>query len=144
MLKEFKEFALKGNVLDLAVGVIIGGAFGTIVKSLVDDIIMPPLGKLVGNIDFSDLFVNLSGGEYKSLAEAKEAGAATINYGLFINNVISFVIVAFAVFVVVRWFNKLKREPEVSRAKDVKECPRCISAISMRATRCPNCTSEVA
>jgi large conductance mechanosensitive channel len=142
MLKEFKEFALKGNVLDLAIGVIIGGAFGTVVKSLVDDIMMPPFGRILGNIDFSNLFVNLSPGDYDSLAAAKEAGAATINYGLFINNIISFLIIAFAVFILVKWFNKIRREPEVSKAPEIKECPRCISAISVRATRCPNCTSE--
>lgn len=144
MLKEFKEFALKGNVLDLAIGVIIGGAFGAVVKSLVDDIIMPPLGRVIGNIDFSNLFVNLSPGEFDSLAAAKEAGAATINYGLFINTIISFLIVAFSVFMLVKWFNKLRREPEVAKAPDVKECPHCISMISLRAKRCPNCTSEVA
>jgi large conductance mechanosensitive channel len=143
MLKEFKEFALKGSVLDLAIGVIIGGAFGTVVKSLVDDILMPPLGRLIGNIDFSNLFVNLGAGQFDSLAAAKEAGAATINYGMFINNVISFLIIAFAVFMLVKWFNKLRRQPEVAKAPDVKECPHCISAISVRATRCPNCTSEI-
>ena len=120
MLKEFKEFALRGNVVDMAVGIIIGAAFTSVVKSLVDDILMPPLGKLIGDIDFSDLFVNLSGGEYASLVEAKAAGAATVNYGLFLNNTISFLIVAFAVFLLVRAINQLKRKQEEQPAEAPK------------------------
>ena len=144
MLKEFKEFAMRGNVIDLAVGLIIGAAFGTIVKSLVDDILMPPIGLLVGGLDFSNLFVSLSGQEYPSLAAAKEAGAATLNYGLFLNNVLNFLIVAFAVFLLVRQINRLKREtPVPPPAPTEKPCPYCISTIPLAATRCPNCTSEL-
>ena len=144
MLKEFKEFAMRGNVIDLAVGVIIGAAFGTIVKSLVDDVLMPPIGLLVGGLDFSNLFVSLSGQHYPSLAAAKEAGAPTINYGLFLNNVLNFVIVAFAVFLLVRQINRLKREtPVPPPAPTEKPCPFCISTIPLAATRCPHCTSEL-
>ena len=144
MLKEFKEFAMRGNVIDLAVGLIIGAAFGTIVKSLVDDILMPPIGLLVGGLDFSNLFVSLSGQEYPSLAAAKEAGAATLNYGLFLNNVLNFLIVAFAVFLLVRQINRLKREtPVPPPAPTEKPCPYCISTIPLAATRCPHCTSEL-
>ena len=144
MLKEFKEFAMRGNVIDLAVGVIIGAAFGTIVKSLVDDVLMPPIGLLVGGLDFSNLFVSLSGQHYPSLAAAKEAGAPTINYGLFLNNVLNFVIVAFAVFLLVRQINRLKREtPVPPPAPTEKPCPYCISTIPLAATRCPHCTSEL-
>jgi large conductance mechanosensitive channel len=144
MLKEFKEFAMRGNVVDLAVGVIIGAAFGTIVKSLVDDILMPPIGLLVGGLDFSNLFISLSGSPYPSLAAAKEAGAATINYGVFLNNVLNFLIVAFAVFLLVRQINRLKREtPAPPPAATEKPCPYCISTIALAATRCPHCTSEL-
>ncbi len=144
MLKEFKEFAMRGNVIDLAVGVIIGAAFGTIVKSLVDDVLMPPIGLLVGGLDFSNLFVSLSGQHYPSLAAAKEAGAPTINYGLFLNNVLNFVIVAFAIFLLVRQINRLKREtPVPPPAPTEKPCPYCISTIPLAATRCPHCTSEL-
>ena len=144
MLKEFKEFAMRGNVIDLAVGVIIGAAFGTIVKSLVDDVLMPPIGLLVGGLDFSNLFVSLSGQHYPSLAAAKEAGAPTINYGLFLNNVLNFMIVAFAVFLLVRQINRLKREtPVPPPAPTEKPCPYCISTIPLAATRCPHCTSEL-
>lgn len=144
MLKEFKEFALRGNVLDMAVGIIIGAAFGKIVSSLVNDIIMPPIGLLLGNVDFSNLFVNLSGGRYESLAAAQEAGAATINYGVFFNTVIDFVIVAFAVFLLVRQVNRLQRKEEEEPAEPTtKDCPYCLSTVPIKATRCPHCTSEL-
>jgi large conductance mechanosensitive channel len=149
MVKEFKEFAVKGNVVDMAVGIIIGGAFGTIVKSFVDDVLMPPIGLLIGDIDFSQLMLVLkqgaTPGPYESLAAAQEAGAVTLNYGLFINAVISFLIVAFAVFMVIRSINRLKRKEEVAPAPapDTKDCPFCQSSISIKATRCPFCTSEV-
>jgi len=147
MLKEFREFAMRGNVVDMAVGIIIGGAFGTIVKSLVADVIMPPIGLLLGGVDFADLFVVLKEGTtvgpYAALAQAKEAGAVTINYGLFINGVISFLIVAFAVFLLVKSINKMKRKEEAAPAEPTtKECPKCFSAIAIKATRCPNCTSD--
>ena len=143
MFKEFKEFAVRGNVIDLAVGVIIGAAFGKIVTSLVDDILMPPLGMLIGRVDFTNLFVDLSGGNYQSLEQAKEAGAPTINYGLFFNNVLSFLLVAFAVFLIVRWINRLRRQ-ETPEEPVAKECPFCRSMIPIKATRCPNCTSQLA
>ncbi|MBH0332469.1 large conductance mechanosensitive channel protein MscL [Brevibacillus brevis] len=142
MLKEFKEFALKGNVMDLAVGVVIGGAFGKIVTSLVNDIITPLIGLLLGKVDFSGLFINLSGVPYKTFAEAKAAHAATLNYGLFLNSVIDFVIIAFSIFIVIKQLNRFKRKQEVEQAPvTTKECPHCISAIPIKATRCPNCTS---
>jgi len=144
MFKEFKEFAMRGSVVDLAVGVIIGASFGTIVKSLVDDILMPPIGLLIGGLDFSNLFISLSGAQYPSLAAAKEAGAPTINYGVFLNNVLNFLIVAFAVFLLVRQINRLKREtPVPPPAPTEKPCPYCISTIPLAATRCPHCTSEL-
>jgi large conductance mechanosensitive channel len=144
MLKEFKEFALKGNVLDMAIGIIIGVAFGRIVSSVVSDIIMPPIGLLLGKVDFSNLFVNLSGGAYSSVAEAKAAGAATINYGLFINAVIDFVIVAFAIFLLVKQVNRLKRQPAPAPATPTtEECPYCLYAIPINAKRCPFCTSDL-
>ena len=148
MLKEFKEFAMRGNVVDMAVGIIIGAAFGSIVSSLVADVIMPPIGLLLGNVDFSNLFITLKGGAvagpYASVAQAKAAGAVTLNYGLFINAIISFLIVAFAVFILIRAINKLKR-PEVkpAAAPATKECGYCYSTIPIKATRCPNCTSEL-
>lgn len=148
MFKEFKEFAVKGNVVDMAVGIIIGGAFGTIVKSMVADILMPPIGLLLGGVDFSNLFIVLkageSGGSLMSLADAKEAGAVTINYGLFMNSVISFLIVAFAVFLVVKQINRLKREEEAPPPEPTtKECQHCFTEIPVKASRCPNCTSEI-
>ena len=148
MFKEFKEFAMRGNVVDMAVGIIIGGAFGTIVKSLVSDVIMPPIGLLLGNVSFSDLFVTLRAGEipgpYATPAAASEAGAVTLNYGLFIDNIISFLIVAFAVFLLVRAINTLKRQEEVAPPPpDKKDCPYCFSTVAIRATRCPNCTSQL-
>jgi large conductance mechanosensitive channel len=147
MFKEFKEFAVKGNVVDMAVGIIIGGAFGTIVKSFVADVIMPPIGLLLGDVDFANLFLVLKGGDgatFMSLAEAKEAGAVTLNYGLFINSVVSFLIVAFAVFIVIKQINRLKREEEEPPAEPTdKECPHCFSKVPIKATRCPNCTSQI-
>ncbi len=147
MFKEFKEFAMRGNVLDLAIGIIIGGAFGTIVKSLVDDVIMPPIGLALGNVDFSDLFLQLKDGPkaappYSTLAEAQAAGAVTINYGLFINSIITFLIIAFAVFLIVRAANRL-RPQEAPAAVSTKDCPYCRMAIPVGATRCPQCTSEL-
>lgn len=142
MLKEFKEFAMRGNVIDLAVGIIIGTAFGKIVTSLVNDIIMPPIGRLLGRIDFSSLFINISGTSYASLKEAKDAGAATINYGAFINTVIDFIIVAFVIFLMISQISKLKRKPAPA-PPNTKECPYCFTAIPIKATRCPNCTSEL-
>jgi large conductance mechanosensitive channel len=142
MLKAFKEFAMKGNVMDLAVGFIIGAAFGKIVASLVADVIMPPIGLIMGKVDFSSLFVNLSGKSYATLAEAKAAGAPTLNYGLFLNNVVDFLIVAIVVFMLVLLVNKWNK-PAPAGAPTTKECPFCASTISVKATRCPNCTSEM-
>lgn len=145
MLKEFKEFALRGNVVDMAIGIIIGAAFGKIVTSLVNDILMPPIGFLTGKVDFSNLFISLSG-SYASLAEAQAAGAPTINYGLFINAVLDFIIVAAAVFfLIVRPMNRLRRVKEPApAAPTTKECPYCLSVIPLKATRCPHCTSLLA
>jgi large conductance mechanosensitive channel len=142
MLKEFKEFALRGNVLDLAIGVIIGGAFGKIVTSLVNDIIMPPIGLLFGKVDFSSLYINLSGKSYTSLADAHAAGAATINYGSFLNTIIDFVIVAFVIFLLIRQVNRFNRKPAPAEP-NTRECPYCCTEISVKASRCPNCTSEL-
>ncbi len=141
MLKEFKEFAMRGSVLDLAVGVIIGAAFGKVVSSLVDDVIMPPIGRLVGHVDFSGLFINLSGKSYETLAAAKAANAATLNYGLFLNTLINFVIVAFAVFLLVRSVNKWVPKPAPPAA--TKDCPQCAMAIPVAAKKCGHCTSAV-
>jgi len=144
MLKEFKEFAMRGNVLDMAIGIIIGAAFGKIITSLVNDVIMPPIGLILGKMDFSNLFINLSGKSYATVAEAKAAGAATLNYGLFLNSVIDFLIVAFAIFLLVRQINRMKRQPEaVPAAPTTKECVYCLSAVPIKATRCPHCTSEL-
>jgi large conductance mechanosensitive channel len=142
MLKEFKEFAMRGNVMDMAIGVIIGGAFGKIVSSLVGDVLMPPIGRLMGNLDFSNLFITLNGQAYDSLKAAKDAGAPTINYGLFVNTVIDFVVVAFVIFMLVRQLNRLKKEAPAA-APATKECPYCLSQIALKATRCSSCTSEV-
>jgi len=142
MLKEFKEFVMRGNVLDMAIGIIIGAAFGKIITSAVNDILMPPIGLLLGKVDFSTLFLNLSGQPYNTLAEAKAAGAATINYGLFLNTVIDFTIVAFVIFMIIKQVNRLKRPPEASKPT-TKDCPYCLSAIPIKATRCPHCTSEL-
>ena len=150
MVKEFKEFAMRGNVVDMAVGIIIGGAFGTIVKSMVSDVLMPPIGLLLGGVDFSNLFIVLkegaeNGAPYAALTDAQGAGAVTINYGIFINAVISFLIVAFAVFLLIKGINNLKRkEEEAPPAEPItKECPFCMSSIAIKATRCPNCTSKL-
>jgi len=141
MFKEFKAFIMRGNVLDLAIAVIIGGAFGKIVTSFVNDIIMPPIGLLLGKVDFSNLFLNLSGTPYSSVAEAKKAGVPTINYGMFLNTLIDFLIVALVIFFVVRFANKLQRTKPAPAA--TKECPYCLSVIPIKATRCPHCTSEL-
>ncbi|MCM2317689.1 MAG: large-conductance mechanosensitive channel protein MscL [Thermoanaerobaculia bacterium] len=142
MLTEFKKFALKGNVMDLAVGVIIGGAFGKIVSTLVADILMPPLGLILGKVDFSNLFLTLSGEKLDTLAKAKEAGAVTLNYGVFINEVVNFALLAFAVFLLVKWINSLREEPAPADPTE-RDCPQCITSISRKASRCPNCTSTV-
>lgn len=142
MLKEFKDFALKGNVLDLAVGVVIGTAFGKIVSSLVNDLITPTIGLLLGKVDFSNLFINLSDVPYKTLADAKAAGAATINYGLFLNTVIDFLIIAFSIFLVIKQLNRFKKQQEEAKPPaSTKECPHCMTQIPIKAMRCPNCTS---
>lgn len=156
MFKEFKKFAMRGNVVDMAVGIIVGGAFGTIVKSLVSDVIMPPIGLLLGGVDFSNLFIvlktkeglasadGLLGGSFKTLADAQAAGAVTLNYGLFLNAIVSFLIVAFAVFLLIKGLNKLYHEKEApAAAPTTKECPFCFSSIAIKATRCPNCTSDL-
>jgi large conductance mechanosensitive channel len=148
MWKEFKNFAVKGNVLDMAVGIIIGAAFGTIVRSLVDDVIMPPVGLLLGNVDFSNLFFVIKegiemAGPYATVEAAQKAGAVTINYGKFINNIVSFLIVAFAIFLVVKSVSQLKKKEEAPAAPDTKECPYCYSKISIKATRCAHCTAEL-
>ncbi|HEY6131935.1 MAG TPA: large-conductance mechanosensitive channel protein MscL [Halioglobus sp.] len=147
MLQEFKQFAMRGNVIDMAVGIIIGGAFGTIVKSLVDHVIMPPIGLLLGGVDFSDLFITLkdgaTAGPYPTLDAAQQAGAVTISYGLFINAVISFLIVAFAVFLLIKSINNLQFQKPAIEEATTKECPYCASTIAIKATRCPNCTSTL-
>jgi large conductance mechanosensitive channel len=144
MLKEFKEFAMKGSVLDLAVGIIIGGAFGKIVSSLVNDVIMPPIGLLLGKVDFSSLFLDLSGRNPPSLAEAKKAGAVTLNYGVFLNTIIEFLIVAFAVFLLVRQVNRWRAPaPAPAPTPSTKDCPYCLSAVPLKARRCAHCTSEI-
>jgi large conductance mechanosensitive channel len=148
MFKEFKEFAMRGNVVDMAVGIIIGGAFGTIVKSMVSDILMPPIGLLMGGVDFSNLFAVLkegaTAGPYMALADAQTAGAVTVNYGVFMNTLISFLIVAFAVFMVIKGINNLRREEEAPPEEPTtRECPFCLTTIPIKATRCPNCTSEL-
>ena len=143
MLKEFKNFALKGNVMDLAIGVIIGGAFGKIVASLVNDMIMPVIGMLIGNVDFTNLFVSLDGTKFVSLEAAKAAGAATLNYGLFINTIIEFVIIAFSIFLVIHQLTKLSKKEEAVEVVTTKVCPYCFTEIPLAATRCPNCTSAL-
>ncbi len=142
MLKEFKEFAMRGNVLDMAVGIVVGAAFGGIVTSLVNDMLMPPIGLLLGRVDFSNLFINLKG-NYPSVAAAKAAGAATLNYGMFMNTVINFLIVALAVFLLVRYVNKLFPKPKPAPAPALKDCRFCFSTIPAQATRCPHCTSDL-
>jgi large conductance mechanosensitive channel len=143
MLKEFKAFVMRGNVLDMAVGIIIGAAFGKIVASLVDDVLMPPIGRLLGGVDFSNLFVSLTGQTYDSLAAARAAGAATLNYGLFLNSVINLLIVAFAIFILVKQVNRLQKPAPAPPPPATKDCPLCFSVIPVKATRCPHCTSEL-
>jgi large conductance mechanosensitive channel len=148
MFKEFKEFAMRGNVIDMAVGIIIGAAFGTIIKSLVDDIIMPPIGLLLGNVDFSNLFAVIKEGKiagpYATLVAAKAAGAVTVNIGVFINTIISFGIIAFSVFLIIKQMNTLKRKEVVAPAvPTTKVCPYCLSTVAIKASRCPHCTSEL-
>ncbi len=144
MIKEFKEFAMRGNLLDMAIGIIIGAAFGKIVSSFVADIVMPPIGKLMGNMDFSSLFINLSDQTYATLEEAQAAGVPTLNYGIFINTVLDFIIVAIVVFFVIRAVNRLKREEEAPPEEPTtKECGYCYSEISIKASRCPSCTSQL-
>jgi len=144
MFKEFKAFIMRGNVVDLAVGVVIGAAFGKIVSSLVNDIIMPPIGSLLHGVNFSNLFISLSGQSFASLADAQAAGAPTINYGLFVNNVIDFLIVAFVIFLFIRGINRLYKQPASAQVeRTTKECPHCFTAIPIKATRCPHCTSEL-
>jgi large conductance mechanosensitive channel len=148
MLKEFKEFAMRGNVVDMAVGIIIGAAFGAIIKSLVSDVIMPPIGLLLGNVDFTNLFVVIkegaTAGPFASLADAHKAGAVTVNYGVFINTIISFIIVAFAIFLLIRNLNKLKKqEEELPAEPTTKDCPQCFSTIPIKAIRCGHCTSQL-
>jgi large conductance mechanosensitive channel len=143
MFKEFKAFIMRGNVLDLAIAVIIGGAFGKIVTSFVNDMIMPPIGLLLGKVDFSNLFLNLSGTPYASVAEAKKAGAPTVNYGMFLNTLVDFLIVAAVIFLVVRFANKIQLSKPAPAQATTKECPYCFSVIQIKATRCPNCTSEL-
>lgn len=146
MLKDFKEFIMRGNVVDMAVGVIIGGAFGKIVTSLVNDVLMPPIGKLTGGVDFSSLYINLSGAAYASLAEAQKAGAATINYGAFLNTVINFLIVAGAIFIMISQLNSLKKrleKPAAAAAPTTRECPLCLSVIPLKAVKCAHCASDL-
>ena len=143
MLKEFREFAMKGNVLDMAIGIIIGAAFGRIVSSFVADLLMPPISMLLGKVDFTNWFVSLTGGAYDTLAAAKAAGAVTLNYGAFLNAVIDFLIVAFAIFMLVKQVNRLKK-PSETPAAPARHCPYCISTIAVEATRCPQCTSQLA
>ena len=143
MLKEYKAFAMRGNVIDLAVGVIIGAAFGKIISSFVNDLLMPPLGLLFGKVDFANLYISLTGQKYASLAEAQAAGAPTLNYGIFINHIIDFLIVAFVIFLFIRAINRLSKKEEKPAEVTTRECPFCLTSISKKATRCPNCTSEV-
>ena len=144
MIKDFKEFIMRGNVIDLAIGIIIGAAFGRIVTSLVNDIVMPPIGLLLGGVDFTNLYINLSGTTYTSLAEAQEAGAATINYGVFVNTVFEFLVIALVIFLVIRQFTRLRREKEEAPAPaTTKECPYCMTTIPIKAIRCPNCISDL-
>ena len=144
MLKEFKEFAMRGNVLDMAVGIVLGMAFGGIVTSFVNDILMPPIGLLLGKVDFSNLFITLTGQHFDSVAQAKSAGAPTLNYGVFLNTVINFLIVAFAIFLLVRQVNRLRPKPAPTPAGPaLKECRFCFSSIAIQATRCPQCTSDL-
>jgi large conductance mechanosensitive channel len=144
MYNEFKEFVMRGNVVDLAVGVVIGGAFGKIVTSFVEDVLMPPIGLLLGKVDFSNLFINLSGKDYSSVAAAKQAGAATLNYGIFFNNVLNFLIIAFAIFLLIKQLNRMYRaEPAPAAAPTTRDCPYCLSTVPLKATKCAHCASEL-
>lgn len=143
MFKEFKEFIMRGSVLDLAIGVIIGGAFGKIISSVVNDVIMPPIGLLLGKVNFTDLYINLSSTEYPSLAAAQEAGAPTLNYGLFLNSILEFLIIALVIFLIVKQVNRMMKPKEAPAAPATKTCPFCQSEIAIKATRCPHCTSEL-
>jgi large conductance mechanosensitive channel len=142
MLKEFQEFIMRGNVVDLAVAVIIGGAFGKIITSFVEDVLMPPIGLALGNVDFSNLFLNLSGKDYTSVAAAKAAGAATLNYGIFFNHIINFLIIAFAIFILIKQINRMQK-PAPAPALTTKDCPHCLSPVPLKATKCAHCTSEL-
>ena len=142
MYREFKEFAMRGNVVDLAVGVVIGTAFGKIVTSFVEDVLMPPIGLLLGGVDFSNLFITLSGKDYPSIAAAKAAGAATLNYGVFFNNILNFLIIAFAIFLLIKQINRMQT-PEPAAAPTTKDCPYCLSAVPLKATKCAHCTSDL-
>jgi large conductance mechanosensitive channel len=142
MYKEFKEFIMRGNVVDLAIGVVIGAAFGKIVTSFVEDVLMPPIGLLLGGADFSNLFINLSGKAYPSIAAAKAAGAATLNYGIFLNNIINFLIIAFAIFLLIKQINRMQ-SPAPAAAPTTKDCPYCLSAVPLKATKCAHCTAEL-
>lgn len=143
MLREFKEFATRGNMFDMAVGIILGVAFGKVVTSLVNDVLMPPIGRLLGHVDFSNFFINLTAAHYATLADAKKAGAAVISYGVFINTLLEFLIAAFAVFLLVKQINRLRKPAPPPEAPTTRECPFCVSTISLKATRCPHCTSEL-
>jgi len=142
MLKEFREFVMRGNVVDLAIAVIIGAAFGKIITSFVEDVLMPPIGLALGNVDFANLFINLSGKDYVSVAAAKAAGAATLNYGIFLNHIINFLIIAFVIFLLIKQINRMQK-PAAAPAPTTKECPHCFSNIAPKATRCPQCTSNL-
>jgi large conductance mechanosensitive channel len=144
MLQEFKQFIARGNVVDLAVGVVIGGAFGKIITSFVEDVLMPPIGLAMGNVDFSNLFLNLSGKDFASVAAAKAAGAATLNYGMFFNHIINFIIVAFAIFILIKQINRMQKPaPAAAAAAPTKDCPHCLTAIPIKATKCGHCTSDL-
>jgi len=144
MIKEFKEFVMRGNVVDLAIAVVIGGAFGKIITSFVEDVLMPPIGLALGKVDFSNLFLNLSGKDFPSVAAAKAAGAATLNYGIFFNHVINFVIIAFAIFLLIKQLNRLQKPaPAPAAAPATKDCPHCLSTVPLKATKCAHCTSEL-
>jgi large conductance mechanosensitive channel len=142
MVKEFKEFVMRGNVVDLAIAVVIGAAFGKIVTSFVEDILMPPIGLALGNVDFSNLFINLSSKDYPSVAAAKAAGAATLNYGIFLNNILNFLIVAFAIFLLIKQINRMQKTAPAA-APTTRDCPHCLSAVPLKATKCAHCTSEL-